>query len=132
EKDILRDILKNPNVTGEQAKRAVQTIQGYSPEWEGRDETLYYLKQEDNGVTMPVPIKYGERPPEGYEVIRAFSNKKDAKNNSWYTDVAKSVYNGVLMGAESILSLAQQGVMAVTDEQSSYINHLRNVADALK
>jgi len=131
EKDMLRQMLTNPNLTGEQAKRGIAAIQGYDPK-QSEDNTFYYLKQEDNGVMVPQALAKGERPPEGYDVARVFSSPSDAKDDSWYTDVAKSVYNGAFVAAEGLLSLAQQGSMAVTGEEVEYLNKLRNTADALK
>jgi len=131
EKDVLRDLLTNPNLTGEQAKRGIAAIQGYDSK-QSDDNTMYYLKQEDNGVVVPQALAYGERPPQGYDVARIFSGVKEAKDDSWYTDIAKSVYNGLLLGAEGALSLGQQATMAITDEESQYLNQLRNTADALK
>jgi len=131
EKDVLRDLLTNPNLTGEQAKRGIAAIQGYDNK-QSDDNTMYYLKQEDNGVIVPQALAYGERPPQGYDVAKVWGNKEQASDDSWYTDLGKSLYNGVIGAAQGAIDLAQLGTMAVTDEESAYLNNLRNTAGSLK
>ena len=72
EKNILRDILTNPNTTPEQAKEAIQTVQGYHPKQKDNEYAKYYLQKDENGVLMPKPLAYGERPPEEYDVASAW------------------------------------------------------------
>lgn len=122
DKDILRDVMSNPNVTKDQIKEAIGTMQS------GR---LYYLKNE-NGVMIPKQLKDGEKPPKGYNVQSVWGTQKEANDDSWYTDLGKSLYNGVLGAAEGVVDLAQTGTMAVTGKESNYLNKLGNVAEALK
>ena len=120
EKNILRDILTNPNTTPEQAKEAIQTVQGYHPKQKDNEYAKYYLQKDSNGVLMPKPLAYGERPPEGYDVASAWRSPKQAKDDAWYTDVAKTLVNGVLEGAKGAVALGQLGYNAIADEDSSF------------
>jgi len=122
DKDILRDVMSNPNVTQDQIKEAIGTMQSGN---------LYYLKNE-NGVMIPKQLKNGERPPKDYNVQSVWGTQNDANNDSWYTDLGKSLYNGVIGAAEGAIDLAQSGIMAVTGSESDYLNKLSNTAESLK
>ena len=90
ELDVLKDVLKDPRVTEEQRKKAILTIQGYDDKHDDNN-TMYYMKKEDNGVYMPQAIDYGEKTPKGYKVASIWGNEKEAENDSWYTDLGKSL-----------------------------------------
>lgn len=132
EKDVLRDILKNPNTTPDQAKEAIQTIQGYHPKFGGEDNTSYYMKQEDNGVLVPKPLAYGEKPPKGYNVASVWGNQKQANDDAWYTDLGKSLYNGVVGAVQGTGELLQTGIMAATGDESKSLNSATNALESLK
>lgn len=132
EKDVLRNILKNPNTTPEQAREAIQTIQGYHPKFGGDDRTSYYMKKEDNGVMMPKPLAYGEKPPKGYNVASVWGNKKEANDDNWYTDLGKSLYNGVVGAVEGVVDVAQLGTIAATGSESKTLNSASNALESLK
>lgn len=131
EKDVLRDILKNPNTTPEQAKEAIQTMQGYHPKFEN-GKTQYYLKQDNNGVLVPKPLAYGEKPPKGYNVPSVWGTRKEAEDDAWYTDMGKSLFNGVLGAVGGVADLAQLGTTTATGEESKALNSTGNVIDAFK
>ncbi|MFA7287679.1 MAG: hypothetical protein WC055_02265 [Melioribacteraceae bacterium] len=122
EKDILRGVFKNPNASQDQIKESIATMQSGN---------LYYLKDE-GGVMVPKQLKYGEKPPKGYNAQSVWGSQKDANNDSWYTDLGKSLYNGVIGTAEGVVDLAQMGTMAITDDKSDYLANLSNTAEALK
>lgn len=122
DKNILRDVMNHPNVTQNQIKEAIGTMQSGN---------LYYLKNE-NGVMVPKQLKNGERPPKGYNVQSVWGTQNDANDDSWYTDLGKSLYNGVIGAAEGVVDLAQAGTMLATGEESKYLNSVSNNAEALK
>ncbi len=122
DKDILRDVMKHPNVTQNQIKEAIGTMQSGN---------LYYLKNE-NGVMIPKQLKNGERPPKGYNVQSVWGTQNDANDDAWYTDLGKSLYNGVIGAAKGVVDLAQTGTMLATGEESNYLNKLSNTAEALQ
>lgn len=129
--DVLRDVLKDPRVNEEQRKKAILTIQGYGDKHDDNN-TMYYLKQEDNGVYIPTALAYGEKPPKGYKVASVWGNQKEANDDSWYTDLGKSLANGVLGAAQGVVDVAQVGTTLATGEESKYLNKLSNTAEALK
>jgi hypothetical protein len=131
ELDVLKDVLKNPSATQEQRKNAILTIQGYDAKHDDKN-TMYYNKLEDNGVYVPTALAYGEKPPVGYKVASVWGNQKEAGDDTWYQDLSKSVTNGVLGAAQGAIDLTQVGTVAVTGEESKYLNKLSNTAEALK
>lgn len=131
ELDVLKDVLKDPRATQEQRKNAILTIQGYDPKHTD-DNTMYYNKREANGVYMPTALAYGEKPPQGYHVASVWGNQKEAENDKWYTDISKSLANGVLGAAQGVVDVANIGTALATGEESQYLNKLSNTAEALK
>jgi hypothetical protein len=131
ELSVLKDVLINPKATEEQRKNAILTIQGYDPKHDD-DNTMYYNKREENGVYMPVALAYGEKPPKGYDVASVWGNQKEANDDSWYTDLGKSMANGVLNAVKGTVDLANVFQTEVTGEESKYLNKVSNTADALK
>ena len=131
ELDVLKDVLKDPRSTKDQREKAILTIQGYDAKHDDNN-TMYYNKLEDNGVYVPTALAYGEKPPKGYKVASVWGNQKEADNDSWYTDLGKSLANGVLGAAQGVVDLAQVGQTLVTGEESSYLNKLGNTTEALK
>ena len=129
--DVLKDVLKDPRATKEQREKAILTIQGYDAKHDDNN-TMYYNKREENGVYVPTALAYGENPPKGYKVASVWGNQKDAEDDSWYTDLGKSLGNGVLGAAQGVVDLAQVGTTLVTGEESKYLNKLGNTAEALK
>lgn len=131
-RELLRGILSDPSTTPEEAKDAIMTVQGYHPKQKDFEYNGAYYVKKENGKLKPVPLSYGERPPEGYDVARLFGSNESSKDDAWYTDLAKSVYNGALTAADGVFALAQQGNMLLTNDESDYLNRMRNVADYLK
>jgi hypothetical protein len=129
--DVLKDVLKDTRATKEQREKAILTIQGYDPKHDDNN-TMYYNKLEDNGVYVPTALAYGEKPPKGYKVASVWGNQKEANDDSWYTDLGKSLANGVLGATQGVVDLAQVGQTLVTGEESDYLNKLGNTAEALK
>lgn len=131
EVENLRNVLKDPRSTKEQKESAILTIRGYDPKHDD-DNTMYYNKQADNGVYMPTALAYGEKPPRGYKVASVWGSQEEANDDKWYTDISKSIANGVLGAAQGGINLAQVGTVLATGEESKYLNKLENTAEALK
>lgn len=129
--DVLRDVLKDPRATKEQREKAILTVQGYDSKHDDNN-TMYYNKREDNGVYVPTALAYGERPPQGYKTASVWGNKKEAEDDSWYTDLGKSLANGVLGAVGGVFDVAQVGQELVTGSESKYLNKLKNTTEALK
>jgi len=129
--DVLKDVLKDPRATKDQREKAILTIQGYGQKHDDNN-TMYYNKLEDNGVYVPTALAYGEKPPKGYKVASVWGNQKEADDDSWYTDLGKSLGNGVLGAAQGAINLAQVGTTMATGEENKYLNKLSNTAEALK
>ena len=135
EKDLLRDMLKNPNLTPEQAKESIQAIQGYHPKQRKNTFTTpdYYVKTDDNGVVRPIPLGKGERPPKEYNVANVWGQtKKDAADDSWYTDLAKSAVNMLPSLAQSFGEVGDFASNLVTGEDSEFFNRVINTSESLK
>lgn len=134
EKDILRGMLSNPSLTPEQAKESIQAMQGYHPKQQDNTITTpdYYVKQDKNGVIRPVPLGYGERPPKGYDVAKVWGTQKEANDDSWYTDIGKSLANGAVGLVGGVIDLAQLGNMAITGEESKNLTAAKQSTEALK
>lgn len=136
-KKIVEDIALR-GLRGEELSNAILTLQGKHPHqnedtglsslnWIGNNNK-YYLN--DKGV--PIPLKNSERPPVGYEVASVWGTQKEANDDAWYTDIAKTVYNVLPSSAENIVDLLQTGYEAVTDKESEYLNMFKNSANFLK
>lgn len=135
EKEMLRDILKNPNTTGEQAKEAIQTLQGYHPKQKNNTITSpeYYIKRAENGVVMPIALGQGERPPKGYNVSNVWGQtKKDAEDDGYLTDLGKSLFNALPALAESVADVGNFVSLAATGEESQFLNRMANYSQSLK
>lgn len=131
EAEVLKKVLGNPNATKEQREKAILAIRGYD-EKQSDNNLLYYNKLEDNGVYVPTALGVGERPPKGYDVASVFSNQDEANYDTWYQDLGKSLYNGVIGASQGVVDVAQMGQTLVTGEQSQYLNHLKNIGESLK
>lgn len=134
EKDILRSMLSNPSLTPEQAKESIQAMQGYHPKQQDNTITTpdYYVKRDNNGVVRPVPLGYGERPPKGYDVAKVWGTQKEANDDSWYTDIGKSLANGAVGLVGGVIDLAQMGNMYVTGKESKDLTAAKQSTEALK
>lgn len=134
ERDILRNMLKDPNLTGEQAKESIQAMQGYHPKQ--ADNTLttpdYYVKKEANGVMRPIPLGYGERPPKGYDVAKVWGTQDQANDDSWYTDMGKSLANGAVGLVGGVIDLAQLATQGITGEESENLRAAKQSTEGLK
>lgn len=131
-KNVLRDVLINPNSTAEQKKKAILTVQGYDTETSGDVSNKFYMKKEENGVYVPTLIKSGTRPPKDAAINSFHGSQNDANDDHWYTDLSKSFANGVISTAGGLVDLAQAGTALVAGEESAMLNDARNSVDFFK
>lgn len=135
EQEMIKDMLKNPNLTPEQAKESIQAIQGYHPKQAYNTFTTpeYYVKTDENGVTRPIPLSKGELPPKGYNVANVWGQtKKDAQDDSWYTDLAKSVFNILPSLSQSTAEVGNWASNLITGEDSEFFKRAANTSESLK
>lgn len=127
EKEIIKDLALK-GVKGQELSDAILTLQKKHPRQDSGDSSKYYF--DDRGI--PRPLKNSERPPLGHEVASIWGSQKDANDDAWYTDLAKTVYNILPSTAENVIDLAQTGYEAITDKESEMLNTLKNSANYLK
>jgi len=134
EKDILRDMYKNPNATKADLTDAILTLQGKKPKQPSENVTgvQYYMDKDERGIYKPIALGFGEKPPPGKQVNSIFGTQKSANDDNWYTDLAKTAYNILPSSAENVIDFFQAGTELVTGEQSEYLQSLKNSANALK
>jgi len=122
DKDALRSVMTNPRASKEQISESIATMQSGNP---------YYIKNE-NGVMMPKELKDGAQPPKGRDVQSVWGTQNDANDDSWYTDLGKSLYNGVVGAVEGVAQLGQLGTQLVTGEESQTLGSTINAINSLK
>lgn len=127
EKEVIKDLALK-GLRGNELRDAILTLQKKHPRQDSGDSSKYYF--DDKGI--PRPLKNSERPPVGYEVASIWGSQKDANDDAWYTDLAKTVYNIIPSTAENIVDLAQTAYEGVTDKESEWLNTLKNSANYLK
>lgn len=134
EKDILRDMYKNPNATKADLTDAILTLQGKKPKQPSENVTgvQYYMDKDERGIYKPIALGFGEKPPPGKQVNSIFGTQKSANDDAWYTDLAKTAYNILPSSAENVIDFFQAGTELATGEQSEYLQSLKNSANALK
>jgi hypothetical protein len=134
EKDILRDMFKNPNATKEDISDAIVTLQGKKAKQQENTITMpdYYMDINEKGVYKPIALTQGERAPKGKEMVSIWGTQKSANDDAWYTDVAKTAFNiipGVVGGVVDVLQL---GTELVTGEESDWLRQAQIGQEALK
>ena len=134
EKDILRDMFKNPNATKEDISDAIVTLQGKKAKQIDNTITMpdYYMDINEKGVYKPIALTQGERAPKGKEMVSIWGTQKSANDDAWYTDVAKTAFNiipGVVGGVVDVLQL---GTELVTGEESEWLKQAQIGQEALK
>ena len=131
EKDVLKQLITNPNTTPEQAKKGIATIQGYDTK-QTDDSQFYYLKNDENGVLMPYALAPGERPPSQAQIPSIWGSQKDANDDAWYTDALKSLFNAVPGVVGSVADLGQLAYKGITGETSESLNDVKLATEVFK
>ncbi len=134
EKDILRDMINNPNTKKEDLSDAIVTLQGKKAKQQENTLTTpdYYMDRNKQGVYKPVALAYGEKAPVGKDVAKVWGTQKSANDDNWYTDLAKTAYNIIPSSVENVVDLAQAATTLVTGEESKTLQATKNSANALK
>lgn len=126
-KETIRELAKK-GIKGEELSNSILTLQGKHPRQDQDGSVKYYI----NDKGLPTPLKNNERPPIDYEVASIWGSQKDANDDAWYTDLAKTVYNVLPASAENVVDLVQTGYEALADKESENLNTLKNAANYLK
>lgn len=135
EKEILKSMMYNPNTTQEELSDAIVTLQGKKAKQ--IENTIlqpdYYLKKDEvSGNYRPVALTQYEKPPAGYDIPSIWGTQKSANDDKWYTDLSKSIVNGVAGLAGGIVDLAQTGTTLVTGEESDMLRGGKQAFEYLK
>lgn len=133
EKDILRDMINNPNLKHGELSDAIVTLQGKKAKQQDNTITTpdYYMDNVD-GVYKPVALAYGEKAPSGKDVAKIWGTQKSANDDNWFTDLAKTAYNIIPSSVENVIDLAQAATTLVTGEESTTLQAAKNSTEALK
>lgn len=134
EKDMLRNIIKNPNSTKEQISYSILTLQGKHPKQANNLITTpdYYMKKEANGVYVPIALGNGEVVPKGEKAASIWGTQEDANKDTWYVDLGKSVANAIPGVIGNVYDVADAGYSLVTGEDSKTIKAAKQNVEALK
>lgn len=135
EKDILRDMIKNPNTKKEDLSDAIVTLQGKKAKQIGNSWTTpdYYLDTDKNGVTKPIALTEGEKIPAHKDVANIWgSTRQSSKGDSWYTDVAKTAFNIIPNVIEGVVDLGQLGSQLITGDESETLRSAQNSLEGMK
>jgi hypothetical protein len=134
EKDILRDMFRNPNATKEDISDAIVTLQGKKAKQIDNTITMpdYYMDINEKGVYKPIALTQGERPPKGKEIISLWGTQKSADDDAWYTDVAKTAFNIIPGVVGGVVDVAQLGTQLVAGEESEWLKEAQLGTEALK
>lgn len=134
EKDILRDMYKNPNATKADLTDAILTFQG--KKLKQVDNTIttpaYYMDKDARGIYKPIALRVGEKAPKDKETSSIWGTQKSANDDALYTDVAKTAFNiipGVIGG---VVDLAQLGTQLITGEESDALRATQQSIENLK
>lgn len=134
EKDILKNMMLNPYTKKEELSDAIVTFQGKKAKQIGNSWTTpdYYMKRNENGNYVPVALKQGEQIPSGYKAASVWGTQASANDDSWYTDLGKSLGNGVFGAIGGVIDLAQVGTTLATGKESETLRAAKNSTEALK
>lgn len=135
EKDILRDMINNPNTKKEDLSDAIVTLQGKKAKQIGNSWTTpdYYIDTDKNGVTKPIALTEGEKIPAHKDVANIWgSTRQSSKEDSWYTDVAKTAFNIIPNVIEGFVDLGQLGSQLITGDESETLRSAQNSLEGMK
>lgn len=134
EKYILKNMMLNPYTKPDQLSDAIVTLQGKKAKQYDNSYTTpdYYMKRNENGNYVPVALEQGEQIPAGYKAASIWGTQASANDDSWYTDLGKSLGNGVFGAVGGVIDLAQVGTTLATGEESTALRATKNSTEALK
>lgn len=135
EKDILKNMMKNPLTSKEELSDAIVTLQGKKAKQ--IDNTIltpdYYMKRDEkSGNYKPVALEQGEKIPVGYHAASIWGTKLSAKDDNAWQDIGKSLVNGVVGLGAGVVDIAQSGYELVTGDESETLRSGKNAIEGLK
>jgi len=115
EKDILRDIMRNPKATKEDISSAIRTFKGVHAEQvynkAGVGGTAdYYMDMDDKGLYKPIPLGQNKPLPAGKNIASVWgTGGEETQDDSWYTDLSKKAFNIIPSAMEGVTDLFVAG-----------------------
>jgi len=135
EKDILKNMMKNPLTSKEELSDAIVTLQGKKAKQIDNSWTTpdYYMKRDEkSGNYKPIALEQGEKIPVGYHAASIWGTKESAKDDNAWQDIGKSLVNGVVALGGGVVDVAQSGYELVTGEESETLRSGKNAIEGLK
>jgi hypothetical protein len=135
EKDILKNMMKNPLTSKEELSDAIVTLQGKKAKQIDNSWTTpdYYMKRDENsGNYKPIALEQGEKIPVGYHAASIWGTKESAKDDNAWQDIGKSLANGVFGLMGGVVDVAQMGVELATGSESETLRGGQNAIEGLK
>lgn len=135
ERNILKNMMKNPLTSKEELSDAIVTLQGKKAKQ--IDNTIltpdYYMKRDEkSGNYKPVALEQGEKIPVGYHAASIWGTKLSAKDDNAWQDIGKSLVNGVVGLGAGVVDVAQSGYELVTGDESETLRSGKNAIEGLK
>lgn len=130
EKDFLKKLSRDSRVSHQEFDDAIKTMGGHHAVQDG--DQSYYLDTNAKGVTMPVPVASGTRPPKGKEIESVWGSQKSANDDAVYTTIAKNIantLNDIVMSGEDI---AHMPYGLITGKEADWYQNAKNRYDARK
>ena len=135
EKDILKNMMKNPLTSKEELSDAIVTLQGKKAKQIDNSWTTpdYYMKRDEkSGNYKPIALEQGEKIPVGYHAASIWGTKESAKDDNAWQDIGKSLANGVFGLMGGVVDVAQSGYELVTGDESETLRSGKNAIEGLK
>lgn len=130
EKEYIIDMAKK-GASVPEVSDAILTIQGKHPKQEGNMK--YYLEDTANGYKKPVPMKADEAVPYGKEMNNIWGQTQESVDEDGrLTDILKKAYNVLPKIGESAADLGQAIYGAITDDEASWYQPLKNASKDLQ
>jgi hypothetical protein len=124
EKDILRNMMKNPLTSKEELSDAIVTLQGKKAKQQ--ENTIlqpdYYLKKDEvSGNYKPIALTQYEKVPRGYDTPSIWGTKESAKDDNAWQDIGKSVANGAISLVQGVVETANSLYGLTTGKESEWL-----------
>lgn len=135
EKDILKNMMKNPLTSKEELSDAIVTLQGKKAKQIDNSWTTpdYYMKRDEkSGNYKPVALEQGEKIPAGHRAASIWGTQESSNNDNALTDIVKSVVNGAIKLGGGLVDVAQTGYELATGSESEILRSGQNSFQALE
>jgi hypothetical protein len=135
EKDILRNMMKNPNTSQEELSDAIVTLQGKKANQIDNSYLTpdYYLERnEKTGNYVPKALTQGEKNPRGTELANVWGTQQTSNDDTWYQDLGKTLFNIVPGAVGGVVDVLNLGTEFVTGTPSETLTATKQATEALK